>query len=198
MSGVDFRHLVDRVPKGAIFTILSDSCNSGGLVDKESEQIGPGHHPHDQAIASFSTRKPKMIPYDSMLQKLSSVTGLNSPDIGVHLLKMFGSEASLMFRSSPNQFPKPLEPDQGILLSGCQSDENSDDVSDDNGEAYGEFSNAVEIIVNENSGRPLSNKQMVMMARKILEMNGNVHQHPCLYCSKENADAIFLGNAGHP
>ncbi|KAI3446600.1 hypothetical protein Pfo_003265 [Paulownia fortunei] len=197
ITSVDFRHLVDRVPKGATFTILSDSCHSGGLIDKEPEQIGPSHPPHDQTMVPVSPGKRRMIPYESLLQQLSSVTGLNNPDIGVHLLQMFGSDASLMFRLPPHQFPKPLKPDQGILLSGCQTNENSEDVPDDNGEAYGAFSNAVEIILKGNSG-PLSNKQIVIMARKILEMKGNDQQHPCLYCSKENADAIFLRKARHP
>lgn len=41
ITDVDFRQLVDRVPPGASFTIVSDSCHSGGLIDQEKEQIGP-------------------------------------------------------------------------------------------------------------------------------------------------------------
>jgi hypothetical protein len=36
----DFRELVDRIPAGATFTFISDSCHSGGLIDAEKEQIG--------------------------------------------------------------------------------------------------------------------------------------------------------------
>ena len=41
ITDVDFRQLVDRVPQGATFTMVSDSCHSGGLIDQEKEQIGP-------------------------------------------------------------------------------------------------------------------------------------------------------------
>ncbi|KAI5076341.1 hypothetical protein GOP47_0008406 [Adiantum capillus-veneris] len=36
----DFRELVDRIPAGATFTLISDSCHSGGLVNNAKEQIG--------------------------------------------------------------------------------------------------------------------------------------------------------------
>ncbi|XP_022157714.1 metacaspase-4-like [Momordica charantia] len=36
----DFRELVDRVPERCRFTIVSDSCHSGGLIDDAEEQIG--------------------------------------------------------------------------------------------------------------------------------------------------------------
>ncbi|KAL5226383.1 hypothetical protein ABZP36_014648 [Zizania latifolia] len=36
----DFRELVQKVPEGCLFTIVSDSCHSGGLLDKAKEQIG--------------------------------------------------------------------------------------------------------------------------------------------------------------
>lgn len=36
----DFRDFVDGVPRGCRITIVSDSCHSGGLIDKSKEQIG--------------------------------------------------------------------------------------------------------------------------------------------------------------
>lgn len=93
------------------------------------------------------------------------MTGLNNPDIGVHLLQMFGSNASLMFSLSPVRFPKPLKRDQGVLLSGCQSNEYSIQIQDNSGEFDGAFCHAVQIILKENLG-PLSNKKIVLMARK--------------------------------
>ncbi|CAN4120930.1 unnamed protein product [Withania somnifera] len=39
----DFRELVDKVPEGCRITIVSDSCHSGGLIDKAKEQIGESH-----------------------------------------------------------------------------------------------------------------------------------------------------------
>lgn len=36
----DFREFVDQIPEGCRITIVSDSCHSGGLVEKAKEQIG--------------------------------------------------------------------------------------------------------------------------------------------------------------
>lgn len=188
---MDFRQLVNRVPKGASFTILSDSCHSGGLIDKEKEQIGPNSLPNSKQ--PLSNTKSKSIPFESILQHFKFLTGINTSDIDTHLLELFGGEASLKFRIPPieiNPF-EPLKEDEGILLSGCQANETSADMSPSGGgKAYGAFSNALEMVLKENSGM-LSNKQVVIMARKILEENG-FDQHPCLYCSDQNADAIFL------
>ncbi|MBA0627301.1 hypothetical protein Godav_004828, partial [Gossypium davidsonii] len=38
---VDLGHLIQQVPSRLSFTIVSDSCHSGGLIDKSKEQIGP-------------------------------------------------------------------------------------------------------------------------------------------------------------
>ncbi|KAK4732967.1 hypothetical protein R3W88_025955 [Solanum pinnatisectum] len=43
----DFRELVDKVPEGCRITIVSDSCHSGGLIDKAKEQIGESHKQGD-------------------------------------------------------------------------------------------------------------------------------------------------------
>lgn len=33
---------MNQIPAGASFTFISDSCHSGGMIDKEKEQIGGG------------------------------------------------------------------------------------------------------------------------------------------------------------
>ncbi|WCJ20838.1 metacaspase 9 [Euphorbia peplus] len=191
ITDMDFREVVNRVPKGASFTMLSDSCHSGGLIHKEKEQIGPNSNSKSPVISSYNS---KSIPYESILQHLISLTGINTEDIGTHLLEWFGADASLKFRIPAIEidlFESYLKEDQGILLSGCQANETSADMNPSGGgKACGAFSNAVQMVLKENSG-PLSNKQLVIMARKLLEDNG-VHQHPCLYCSDLNADASFL------
>ena len=85
-----------------------------------------------------------------------------------------------------------LGPDEGILLSGCQADETSADMNPGagGGKAYGAFSNAVEMVLREKEGG-LSNREVVVRARKVLQGQG-FEQHPCLYCSDENADSTFL------
>ncbi|KAK9154543.1 hypothetical protein Sjap_002023 [Stephania japonica] len=158
ITDVDFRRLVNRLPEGASFTIISDSCHSGGLIAKEKEQIGPS-------------------------------TGT---------LHLFGSEASSKFQSprlhqlGDNELGS-IRADAGILLSGCQANETSADMSPSMGEgkAYGAFSNAVQMVLKEHKSAPLSNKELVLLTRQVLQGQGFV-QHPCLYCSDENADAPFL------
>ncbi|KAL3533311.1 hypothetical protein ACH5RR_006832 [Cinchona calisaya] len=190
ITNVDFRYLVNRVPKGATFTVLSDSCHSGELIDKEKEQIGPSNHINEDSSPSCS--KPKAIPYESVLHHLSSMTNINTTDIGTHLLQVFGADASLRFRLPRVEldFFKSLKQDEGILLSGCQTDETSADVTSEKGMAYGAFSNAVQLVFKENSG-PLTNREVITLARKVLRMQ-QFEQHPCLYCSDENAEAAFL------
>lgn len=196
ITDVDFRHLVNRLPKGATFTILSDSCHSGGLIDKEKEQIGPSAAPAHGSGTSVSSTTRKHIPFQSLLQHLSSQTHITTSDIGTQQLESFGAEASLRFRLSPLEVAvpfDPLKPDQGILLSGCQANETSADMnpSVEGGKAYGAFSDAVQTVLKENK-RKLSNREVVVLAREVLTKQG-LGQHPCLYCNDENADASFLG-----
>ncbi|EOY19577.1 Metacaspase 9 [Theobroma cacao] len=190
ITDVDFRQLVNRLPRGATFTILSDSCHSGGLIDKEKEQIGPSIVKNTTSV-SYTV---KTIPFQSVLRHLSSLTSINTSDIGTHLLEFFGADASLKFRlpKLESDLLESLKTDEGILLSGCQADETSADMNaiEGGGKAYGVFSNAVHMALNENSGA-LSNRKVVMMARRVLEAQGFA-QHPCLYCSDGNADATFL------
>ncbi|KAL3585146.1 hypothetical protein D5086_012013 [Populus alba] len=194
ITDVDFRQLVNRLPKGASLTVLSDSCHSGGLIDKEKEQIGP-KATITTNNAKVPSQSPKVIPFESILQHLTSLTNINTSDIGTHLLEFFGSDASLKFRLPPlerDQF-ESIDPDEGILLSGCQANETSADMSpnEGGGKSYGAFSNAVQMVLKEHLGQ-LSNKQLVMMAREVLQAQGFEQQHPCLYCSDRNAGATFL------
>ncbi|KAL8037133.1 hypothetical protein ABFX02_11G019700 [Erythranthe guttata] len=190
---MDFRHYVNRLPKDATLTIIADSCYSGGLIDEEPVQVGllPRSYNED------SNYKPRKLPYEAYLEQLSSKTGLNSPDIGVHLVQLFDLEASILFSLPPDEHPKPLKADQGILLSGCEPNElTSDEPADENGPAGGAFTKTVAAIINGHPA-PITNKQLVIRARRILGSRKDYPQHPCLYCSSKNADAIFLRKASH-
>ncbi|KAG5242473.1 latex-abundant family protein [Salix suchowensis] len=125
----------------------------------------------------------------------SSLTNISTSDIGTHFLEFFGSDASLKFRLPPleRDLFESINPDEGILLSGCQANETSADMSphEGGGRSYGAFSNAVQMVLKEHSGQ-LSNKQLVMMARDVLQAQGFEQQHPCLYCSDQNAGSTFL------
>lgn len=188
---------MNRVPKGATFTIFSDSCHSGGLIDKETEQIGPSSSPESSIAATY--HKLKAIPFQSILQYFTSLTCKIDTDIGTHLLEVFGADASLMFHQGVEPLSKPLKEDEGILLSGCEKNETSADITimENGRKPCGAFSNAVQTVLKENHG-PLSNREIVMLARKILMQQHFSNQHPCLYCSEENADAVFLSSPHKP
>ncbi|KZV27388.1 latex-abundant family protein [Dorcoceras hygrometricum] len=202
-SGVDFRELVNQVPQGATFTFLSDSCHSGGLIDKETEQIGPSGINEKNMFGSLdvsgNSHKPKTIPIQSIIEHLTSLTNISTSDIGTHLMELFGPDAGLPFCTTAHEhdsMAKPLKPDEGILLSGCQANETSADVEiTENGRmGYGAFTHAIQMVLKENLS-PLSNRQVVLLARNILRTQHFDKQHPCLYCNDKNADAIFLSQA---
>ncbi|CAH8319932.1 unnamed protein product [Eruca vesicaria subsp. sativa] len=197
ITDVDFREVVNQLPKGTSFTMISDSCHSGGLIDKEKEQIGPFSGVRSPAIET-RTITSRALPYKEVLDHLSSLTGISTSDVGTHLLELFGGDAGLKFRLPAMDLMDLLENmkarerhvDSGILLSGCQADETSADVVSGEGKAYGAFSNAIQTVLKEKKDA-LKNKELVMMAREVLERLG-FNQHPCLYCSDQNADATFL------
>ncbi|XP_050223420.1 metacaspase-9 [Mercurialis annua] len=199
ITDTDMRQLVNKLPKGTSFTMISDSCHSGGLIDKEKEQIGP-NSTTKTTPSTTTNNNPKHIPFNSILEHFISLTGINTSDIATHLLELFGADASFKFRlqSSLEHYLYDdesliLKADDGILLSGCQANETSADMSpvEGKGKAHGAFSNALQIVLKENPNRILSNREVVIMARKALEAQGFA-QHPCLYCSDINADAPFL------
>ncbi|KAI3923566.1 hypothetical protein MKW92_014184 [Papaver armeniacum] len=187
ITDVDFRQLVNRLPVGSSFTILSDSCHSGGLIDKEKEQIGP----NEDTPKSLPT-SPKIIPFDAILHHLSSVSGVQSSDIGLHMMEVFGKEASIKFLLPKAELDHLGRSDSGILLSGCQANETSADINPmvSGGKAYGAFSNALQTVLKE-PGTSISNRELIIRTREILRAKG-FHQHPCLYSSDENANAPFL------
>ena len=186
ITDVDFRLLVDRLPAGVSFTIISDSCHSGGLIDKEKEQIGPSANTN-----TTTPHRKRSIPFSTVLDHVSSLSSIDSPHIGDHLLDLFGKEASAKF-SDGLISPRTIGEDDGILLSGCQTNETSADMSpnESGGTSYGAFSNAIQVVMKEHA-RALSNKELVVRTRELLHERGFT-QHPCLYCSDDNADVAFL------
>ncbi|CAL4995754.1 unnamed protein product [Urochloa decumbens] len=197
MTDVDFRQLVDRVPQGATFTMVSDSCHSGGLIDQEKEQIGPSSGGNgDDGLAAARGRR--FLPYAAVVGHLAGESGVDaSHHVADHLLALFGADASAKFHHR-HDAPAPRRPDGGILLSGCQTDETSEDVAADDdaaegGKACGAFSSAVQAVLAAHPAAAVSNRELVRQAREVLAEQG-FEQHPCLYCSDANADAPFLGH----
>lgn len=197
----DFTELVQKVPDGCLFTMVSDSCHSGGLIDLEKEQIGPsvlaaGAAPAAAAASTTATRATaaRFLPYAAVVEHLSGVSGVDAAHhVADHLLALFGADASAKFHRDAEQ-PARTD-DDGILLSGCQTDETSADVPGDDevaagGKACGAFSNAIQTVLASHPA-PVSNRQLVSMARAVLSDQG-FEQHPCLYCSDGNAETPFL------
>ncbi|KAM7251380.1 hypothetical protein ACFE04_023263 [Oxalis oulophora] len=87
---------------------------------------------------------------------------------------------------------KHEHPDNGILVSGCQSDQTSADAtpSGNASEAYGALSNAIQSILAETKGE-VSNRELVLKARKMLKAQGFTQQ-PGLYCCDGNVDVNFV------
>ncbi|EOA35245.1 hypothetical protein CARUB_v10020403mg [Capsella rubella] len=83
-----------------------------------------------------------------------------------------------------------LYPDRGILLSGCQTDETSADVKK-RGEAFGAFSNAVQMVLSETNKDKITNKEMVLRVREILKKQ-KFTQRPGLYCNDRFVNAPFI------
>lgn len=83
-------------------------------------------------------------------------------------------------------------PDAGILLSGCQHNETSADATPagDHSQSYGAFSNALISVLAQREGT-ITNRELVMAVRETLSKTG-FKQHPCLFCTDENADAPFI------
>ncbi|CAI9787473.1 unnamed protein product [Fraxinus pennsylvanica] len=63
-------------------------------------------------------------------------------------------------------------------------------MKENRAKACGGSSNAATTVLKENSS-PLSNKEVLIIDRKILRMQ-SFKQHPCLYSTDYNSDAIFL------
>ncbi|CAD6339637.1 unnamed protein product [Miscanthus lutarioriparius] len=200
ITDVDFRELVDRVPRGATFTMVSDSCHSGGLIDQEKEQIVPTAAA-DPDLHAHAIHAGRFLPYAAVLGHLSGASGVGaSHHVADHLLALFGADASAKFlhrRNHDGNSSGAARPDDaGILLSGCQTDETSVDVAGDDdaaidSRACGAFSAALQAVLAAHPA-PMSNREVVRRAREVLGEQG-FQQHPCLYCSDANADAPFLG-----
>lgn len=79
-------------------------------------------------------------------------------------------------------------PSNGVLISGCQTDQTSADATTPKG-SYGALSNAIQAILAEHG--TVTNTELVMKARKILSRQGYTQQ-PGLYCSDEHASVAFI------
>ncbi|KAJ0611954.1 putative Caspase-like domain superfamily [Helianthus annuus] len=84
-------------------------------------------------------------------------------------------------------------PENGILISGCQTDQTSADATK-SAESYGALSHTIQTILEELDGKVISNREIVVKARNMLKSQG-FKQRPGLYCEDKHADAPFICSA---
>ncbi|KAG2324482.1 hypothetical protein Bca4012_038992 [Brassica carinata] len=148
--------------------------------------------------------KSRYLPMESFINILKEKTGKDNIEIGKirpTLFDVFGEDASpkvkkfikvMLTKLDQTGSSSGLVPDRGILLSGCQTDETSADVKK-SGEAYGAFSNAIQMVLSEGGEKDkiITNKELVLRAREMLKEQGFT-QRPGLYCNDRFVDAPFI------
>ncbi|XP_017644593.1 metacaspase-9-like [Gossypium arboreum] len=134
-ADVDFRHFVNRLLDGASFTILSDLCHSGGLIENEKKQFGAEHMttPVNPNKPKPSNVKAKGIPFDEIHDAIVIAAGLLHGEVNISqkIYEIFGKDVSLKFH--PHyvygfMVLDPLKEEDAILLSGCEANETSYDL----------------------------------------------------------------------
>jgi len=285
------KELVAKVPDGCIFTIVSDSCHSGGLIDKAKEQIGNStrqnktEHPAERVTrhpfgacafllrivhgvfdslgihlprlvqsggtetntkAGASTRaasiKSRSLPLSAFIKMLRETTGEDDVGVGTirtTLFRHFGDDPSPKIKKFVQvmagklrqdaklegneaggqvdtlDLDGALEQDQahgdgvkevyagttasapplplnGVLISGCQTDQTSGDATTAEGVSYGLLGNAVQTILARKHDGTVTNRELVLKARELLSRQGVTTQQPGLYCSDEHASLPFI------
>lgn len=81
-------------------------------------------------------------------------------------------------------------PSNGVLISGCQTDQTSADATTLQGVSYGALSNAIQSILADKN-KKVTNKELVLKARELLSKQGYTQQ-PGLYCSDEHTSVAFI------
>ncbi|KAJ1263496.1 hypothetical protein BS78_09G189200 [Paspalum vaginatum] len=271
----DFTELVAKVPDGCLFTMVSDSCHSGGLIDKTKEQIGNSTKQNRAQLRQREMKPPsssssssrtgacaslvrivrgvfespcihgsrrgqqpdtkadvrnRSLPLPTFIKMLRDRTGKHDVGVGsirTTLFHHFGDEASPKVKrfvtamvtagkllrdgreaealeqeqdarrveqvyAGPAAAVRLRRPRNGVLISGCQTDETSADATTADGVSYGALSNAIQtILAGTKRGAAVTNRELVVSARELLSGQGYTQQ-PGLYCSDENARLPFI------
>ncbi|CAM0954820.1 unnamed protein product [Alopecurus aequalis] len=279
-----------KVPDGCLFTMVSDSCFSGGLIDKTKEQIGNstkqskarpppasgaclclrgalecigiGHPRRAQKMkppaAHAAVGASRSLPLSTYIRMLKEQTGKDDVGVGsirTTLFHHFGDDGTPKIKKfakamaggklrhspdqvvvpagatstalTPNAMPDGVEageqagalgpamdqevhsveevyagaaarvappppPRNGVLISGCQTDETSAELIMADGAYYGALSTAIQAVLSmANRRKVVTNRELVLRVRSLLSRKRYV-QHPGLYCSDEHADAAFI------
>ncbi|KAE8726776.1 hypothetical protein F3Y22_tig00006230pilonHSYRG00023 [Hibiscus syriacus] len=126
ITNMDLRRLIQKPQPGTSFTILSDSCHSGGLIDKDKEQIGPSRM---KGIPLPVYYKSRGISIGSIMDCLHSVTGAiqtgaiiaigvaNAVNAGVNVVESIGSGLSASFSKEVSISFRPEHEQRAVMKS---------------------------------------------------------------------------------
>ncbi|KAL2602968.1 hypothetical protein R1flu_017284 [Riccia fluitans] len=122
MTDDSFRTLLSKLDPGVIFSFVSDSCHSGGLLDSaelqvgvgEKDEVGPETESTRAAVAMTSSQKTmnaKELPVSSLIEHLSEASGheVNVGTIRVTLYELFKADASPTVKVFVKNMISPLE-----------------------------------------------------------------------------------------
>ncbi|CAN6183126.1 unnamed protein product [Urochloa humidicola] len=85
--------------------------------------------------------------------------------------------------------PAARRPQNGVLISGCQTDETSADATTPDGVSYGALSNTIQSILAGSEGRKGKRRGAAVTNQELVIRN---MQQPGLYCSDEHAKLLFI------
>eukprot|EP00803_Ostreobium_quekettii_P009985 evm.model.scf_4042.2 EVM.evm.TU.scf_4042.2 scf_4042:4871-9058(-) len=221
----DMREILGPLDPGCKFTMISDCCHSGGMLDHEevvisgdadddTEAYGDPQQAREINLADVGDFDAKNRAIDAnMLTNLLTQTvaqqGLDlvekkARNMLASLFGMDSSNAASAYKSTPSasysragQKPEDgkIDPNKGILITGCQSTETSADVTGNEGNCFGALSHTFQNVVRRHHqnhpGEPITYRQATLKVRKLLNSSG-FSQNPCLECSDANADSNFI------
>lgn len=159
----------------------------------------------DYETFDIKTRYLPFESYVSLLKQQTGQTNIESRRIRQTLLKLFGEDSSPIHQRGLSDLgnfdvnagdsgaPGSIA-DKGILLSGCQTDQRSEDVYvTRTGKAYGAFSDAIQTILStpRKEKKKITNKEVVSEARVLLKKRG-FSQRPGLYCHDRYVNKPFI------
>lgn len=172
------------------------------LEDGETVDMKTRYLPLDSYITLLKEQTGQTdIKYGKIRQTLVKVFGQDSsPNVmlsnsmkrNAHrgLLSMFVGKREVNTGGAGSEV-KSKHPNNGILLSGCQTDQRSEDVYvTRTGKSYGAFSDAIQTILS-GTRKEITNKEMVLRAREILKKQ-KFGQRPGLYCHDRYVNIPFI------
>ncbi|VAH08788.1 unnamed protein product [Triticum turgidum subsp. durum] len=199
LSDQDFTELVRKVPDGCLFTMEQTGKDDVGVGSIRTTLF---HHFGDDATPKIKKFVKAVVGGNGKLRhgadQAATVTELipkAKPEGGGQagaLGPAMEQEVWSVEEVYAGATAKVPPPRNGVLISGCQTDESSADLTTASGVSYGALSNAIQaVLAEEKRGKKVTNRELVQRARGLLAKQGYVQQ-PGLYCSDEHADAAFI------